>query len=166
MGNRGKTVDEKTRQKVIQLRKTYSVNYIAKHLDLSKSEIYKILRQEREKPFHFAELSRTALQLADVLNQYRDSYADITPYVYPEGSRQVPLDTFLHSISYLNGKLPLDKARILNLLSHLKADTPELANINEWSDLTLSMITEDLILELRRRGSMGYFAGKCPDCPR
>ena len=45
MGKRGKTVDEKTRQKVIKLRKTYSVAYIAWHLDLSKGGVYKILRQ-------------------------------------------------------------------------------------------------------------------------
>jgi len=166
MGKRGKTVDEKTRQKVMQLCKTYSANYIAKHLDLSKSEIYKIIRQERKKPLHFAELSRTSLQLADVLSQYRDNYAEITPYVYPEGSRQVPLDVFLSNIPYLDGGLPVDKVRISNLLRHLKVDTPGLADINNCSDLTPSMITEDLILELRRRGSMGYFAGKCPECPR
>jgi len=166
MGKRGKTVDEKTRQKVIQLSKTYSANYIAMHFDLSKSEIYTILRQERKKPLHFAELSRTALQLADILGQYRESYADITPYVYPEGLRQISLETFLRSISSFNGRLPVDKIRISNLLRHLKADTPGLAGINDWTDLTPGEITEDLILELRRRGNMGYFSGKCLDCPR
>jgi hypothetical protein len=166
MRKRGKNVDEETRRKVIQLRKNYSVDYIANHLDRSKSEIYKILRQERKRPLHFAELSRTALWLADLFSQYRESYANITPYVYPEGSSQVTLETFLHIVSYLSGRIPVDKVRISNLLRHLKADTPGLADINDWSDLTPSMITEDLIMELRRRGSMGYFAGKCPGCPR
>lgn len=165
MRKRSKNVDEETRQKVIQLRKIYSVNYISKHLDRSKSGIYAILRQERNRPIHFAELSRTALQLADLLSQYRESYANITPYVYPEGSRQVQLDTFLRNVSYFNGRLPVDKVRLSNLFRHLKADTPALTDINDWSDLTPSMITEDLIIELRRRGSVGDFAGKCLGCP-
>ncbi len=93
-------------------------------------------------------------------------YAGIASYVYPDGLRQVPLEAFLHRMSSLNGRLPVDKVRTSNLLRHLKADTPGLANIDDWSDLTSSQITEDLILELRRRGNMGYFSGKCSDCPR
>lgn len=166
MGIRGKKVNERKRQEVIQLRKTYGVNYISKHVGLSKSEIYKIIRQERERPLHFAELSRTALMLADVLDHYRENYTGITPYVYPEGLKQVPLGTFLSSISSSDRGPALEMVKISNLFYHLKADIPELAEISDWSNLTPGEITKELVLEIRRRGNKGEFYGKCPDCPR
>lgn len=183
MGKRGKTVDEKKRQKVIALRKTYSVVYIADHLDLSKSVVYKILRQERKRPSHFAELSATALKLADILSKYHEHSVTIIPFI----TEDFPYKGLHYEILPFGGSLvesaELDRKKVSNLVSHLKAEMPELVSITkypeafrEWfalpDDEKLKRkppevtITEDLILKLRLKGNQGDFCGKCPDCPR
>ena len=120
MGKRGKTVDEKTRQKVIKLRKTYSSAYIAFHLDLSKSEVYKILRQERKRPQHFAELSATALKLAEIMDwHYKRQRSTINPHI----SSDFPYTTHTPESPTLNER------ELSDLLSHLEDEIPDLTRI-------------------------------------
>lgn len=175
MGKRGKTVDEKTRQKVIKLRKTYySVAYIAFHLDLSKSEVYKILRQERKRPQHFAELSATALKLAEIMDwYYKRQRSTINPYI----SSDFPYST------HTPESPTLDERELSNLLAHLEDEIPKLILIGwypeackqwfalgdeKWDEKApVATITQDLILKLRLKGNRGDFSsGRCLDCPR
>ena len=174
MGKRGKTVDEKTRQKVIELRKTYSVAYIAWHLELSKSEVYKILRQERKRPQHFAELSATALKLAEIMDwYYKCQRSTINPYI----SSDFPYTTHTPESPTLNER------ELSDLMAHLEDEIPELIPIGEypeackqwfapgdekWEKETPTVtITQDLILKLRLKGNRGDFSScRCLDCPR
>ncbi len=173
MGKRGKTVNEKTRQKVIELRKTYSVSYIARHLNLSESEVYKILRQERARPRHFAELSATALKLAEILDWYYKCHGfTIDPLIssdFPYTAHQLEMAT-------------LSERELSDLMAHLKDEMPELIPIGEypkackqwfalgdkkWEKEKPSVtISGDLILKLWLRGNQGNLSGRCPDCPR
>jgi len=173
MGKRGKTVDEKTRQKVIELRRTYSVSYIAGHVNLSKSEIYKILRQERKRPQHFSELSATALKLAEILDwYYKHHLFTIEPLI----SSDFPYTTHILESPTLNER------ELSNLLAHLKGELPELVPIGEypkaceqwfalgdrkWKKQTPgATINGDLILKLKLKANQANFIGRCPDCPR
>jgi hypothetical protein len=173
MGKRGKTVDEKTRQKVIELRRTYSVSYIARHVNRSKSEIYKILRQERKRPQHFSELSATALKLAEILDWYYKQH-------------RFTIDQFISSdFPYTTHTLEsptLNEQELSNLLAHLKGEIPEMVPIGEypkaceqwfalgdrkWEKETPTVtITGDLILKLKLKANQANFIGRCPDCPR
>ena len=183
MGKRGKKVSDETRKEVLKLSRQYGVNYLAKHFTLSKSEIYKIRRQERKRPSHFAELSATALKLADILSKYHEHSVTIIPFI-TEG---FPYKGLHYEILPFGGSLvesaELDRKKVSNLVSHLKAEMPELVSITkypeafrEWfalpDDEKLKRkppevtITEDLILKLRLKGNQGDFCGKCPDCPR
>ncbi len=173
MGKRGKTVDEKTRQKVIELRRTYSVSYIARHLDLSKSVVYKILRQERKRPQHFSELSAIALKLTEILDwYYKQHQFPIDPLISPD----FPYRTHILESPTLNER------ELSNLLAHLKGELPELVPIGEypkaceqwfalgdrkWEKQTPSAtINRDLILRLKLEANQANFIGRCPDCPR
>jgi hypothetical protein len=174
MGKRGKKVSEKTRKGVLKLSKQYGVNYLASHFSLSKSEIYKILRQERKKPAHFTELSATALKLAEILGWY---YKHHVFTVEPLISSDFPYTTHTPESPKLNER------ELSNLLAHLGDEIPELVPIGEYpkaceqwfalpDDERLNTkppevtITDDLILKLKLKGNQGDFTGKCPDCPR
>lgn len=173
MGKRGKTVSEGKRREIIKLRRTYSVSYIAKHLNLSKSVIYKILRQERKRPQHFSELSTTASRLIEILDWYYKQHRfTIDPCI----SSDFPYTTHTPESPVLNER------ELSNLFAHLKGEIPELIPIAEYSKacerwFALSdrkgekqtpsvTITSDLILKLKLRANRTNFVGKCPDCPR
>ncbi len=174
MGKRGKTVGENKRQKVIALSKTYSVSYTAEHLDLSKSVVYKILRQERRRPQHFAELSATALKLAEIMDwYYKRQWSTINPYI----SSDFPYTTHPPESPTLNER------ELSDLMAHLEDELPELIPIGEypetckqwfalgdekWEKETPAItITQDLILKLRLKGNRGDFSScRCLDCPR
>jgi hypothetical protein len=163
MGKRGTTVKEETREKVIELAKNYSESYIAQHLNLSMSEIYKILRQEKNRPLHFADLSVTASKLASNFDTYLKNNE-------PEG---IPIGDVVYS-----GKLDdyddmltprmkdTNKSVASNLLCHLKMEFPELTSINDWAQLRDDKITHDFITRLTLKANRGDFKGKCPACPR
>jgi len=173
MGKRGNKVSDKKKKEVLKLSKQYGVNYLASHFTLSKSEIYKILRQERKRPQHFSELSATALKLAEILDwYYKHHQFTIEPFI----SSDFPYTTHTPESATLNER------ELSNLLAHLKGEIPELVPIGEypkaceqwfalgdkkWEKETPAVtITQDLILKLSLKASRGDFAGNCPDCPR
>jgi hypothetical protein len=172
MSKRGKKVNDKIKKEILKLNSQYGATYLAKHFRLSKSEIYKILRQERGKPPHFAELSMTCLKLAEILSWYHQNQRfTIEPFIssdFPYTAHQLELPT-------------LNERELSNLMAHSKDEIPELIPIGEypvacnqwfalgdkkWDKKTPSvMITKDLILKLRLKGNQGTFLGKCPGCP-
>lgn len=183
MGKRGKKVSVKTKKEVLKLSKQYGVNYLVSHFNLSKSEIYTILRQERKKPAHFTELSITALKLADILGKHHEHPVTVIPF----RTRNFPYKGLQYEILPCGGQLvelaELDREKVSNLVCHLKAEIPELVSIikypeafREWfalpDDEKLSTkppeitITDDLILKLKLKANQGDFSGKCPACPR
>jgi hypothetical protein len=172
MGRRGKTISEKKKAEVLKLSKQYGVGYLASHFGISESEIYKILRQERERPQHFSDLSLSILKLVEILDWYRqNNRMSIDPLI----SSSFPCD--------LPGfELPnLEKQELANLVAHLKTEIPEVIVIGEypyackkWFDLgekqigmktPVVEITSELILKLKLMANRGSYSGKCPDCP-
>ncbi len=173
MGKRGKKVSDKTKKEVLKLSKQYGVNYLTSHFNLSKSEIYKILRQERAKPAHFAELSATALKLAEILDwYYKNRCLTIDPLI----SSDFPYTTHTPESPMLNER------ELSNLIAHLGGEIPELVPIGEYpkaceqwfalgdmkreKQTPSATITGDLILKLKLKANQMDFIGKCPDCPR
>lgn len=173
MGKRGKKVSDEAKEEVLKLSRQYGVNYLAKHFRLSKSEIYKILRQERKRPSHFAELSATALKLAEILSWYYKQHCfTIEPLI----SSDFPYTTHTPESPILSER------ELSNLLAHLGSEILELVPIGEypkaceqwfalgdgkWEKQTPSAtITGDLILKLKLKANQADFIGKCPDCPR
>lgn len=128
-------------------------------------------REEIEK--HFADLSATALKLAEILDWY---YKHHRLTIEPLISSDFPYTTHTPESPILNER------ELSNLLAHLGDEIPELVPIGEypkaceqwfalsdrkWENQTPSvMITEDLILKLRLKANQTDFVGKCPDCPR
>jgi alanine racemase len=165
MGKRGKKVSDKIKENVLKLSATYGVGYLAPHFSLSKSEIYKIIRQHTKRKPHLEELSITALALASNLETYHGNLGTVFDFtkigdavygglIYEIGSQQ--------SVRMQN----VDKAKASNLLRHLKAEVAELSDIDDWSELTSSRITDGLISKLKTKGYRGDFNGRCPECPR
>jgi len=167
MGRRGKKVSDEERSEVLRLAKRYGVNYLAKHFVLSKSEIYKILRQERKKPLHFTELSITALTLASNFESYLN--APDTDVVIGKIGDVVGGGW----LNVIGGKpdaqsvemYKVDKRIASNLLLHIKPQFPELTEIKDWIELTDDKITKTFVERLRLKANRGEFMGKCPDCP-
>ncbi len=128
-------------------------------------------REEIEK--HFAELSATALKLAEILGwYYKHRLFTIEPLI----SSDFPYTTHTPELPTLNER------ELSNLLAHLGDEIPELVPIVEypkaceqwfalgdrkWEKQTPSAtITGDLILKLKLKANQADFMGKCPDCPR
>ncbi len=170
----GKTVSDTERLKIVELREQYGVGYIASHMERSKSEIYKVLRQEAGKPEHFRNLGATARKLADNLYNFRkaDDFWGNMPtgnehivgeIIYGPGPvHQLPPNSFVEWI-YLE---VIDKDIAADLLSHLKAELKELKQTPNWANLTQDKVTEDFITFLRSKGYQEKFKGKCPRCPK
>jgi hypothetical protein len=132
----------------------------------------KLYREEVDK--HFAELSATALKLAEILDWY---YKHHVFTIEPLISSDFPYTAHTPESPILNER------EISNLIAHLGDEIPELVPIGEYSkaceqwfalpdDEKLNTkppevtITDDLILKLKLKGNQGDFTGKCPDCPR
>jgi len=127
-------------------------------------------RQEKEK--HFAELSATALKLAEILESY---YKNHCLTIEPLISSDFPYTTHAPESPILNER------ELSNLIAHLSKEIPELVQIGEypkaceqwfalgdkkWEKQTPSAtITGDLILKLKLKANQADFKGKCPDCP-
>ena len=145
---------------------------LAKRIVVSEREAERILSQAREYRSeverHQRVLSITALALASNLETCLATLgtaftAKIGDVVY--GGGMCVIDYQLQSVRMQN----VDKAIALNLLCHLKhqkAELPELADIDDWSELTPDRITEDLLSTLKIKGYRGDFNGRCPECPR
>jgi hypothetical protein len=123
---------------------------------------------------HFAELSATALKLAEILGWY---YKRHVFTVGPLISSDFPYTTHTPESPILNER------ELSNLLAHLGDEIPELVSIGEYpkaceqwfalpDDEKLNTkppevtITDDLILKLKLKANKVDFTGKCPDCPR
>jgi len=128
-------------------------------------------REEIEK--HFAELSATALKLAEILGwYYKHHLLTIEPLI----SSDFPYTTHTPESPVMN------EQELSNLLAHLGDEIVELIPIGEypkaceqwfalgdrkWEKQTPSVtITGDLILRLKLKANQTDFTGKCPDCPR
>jgi len=128
-------------------------------------------REEIER--HFAELSATALKLAEILDWY---YKHHRFTIEPLISSDFPYTTHTPESPILNER------ELSNLLAHLGGEILELVPIGEypkaceqwfalgdrkWEKQTPSAtITGDLILKLKLKANQMDFIGKCPDCPR
>lgn len=128
-------------------------------------------REEIEK--HFAELSATALKLAEILGwYYKHHLFTIEPLI----SSDFPYTTHTPESPILNER------ELSNFLTHLGSEILELVPIGEypkaceqwfalgdrkWEKQTPSVtITGDLILKLKLKANQTDFTSKCPDCPR
>lgn len=106
------------------------------------------------------ELSVTALKIASNLSRYNrslttnhDSSCAVGDLVYGGFMYEV-----LSPGSGQSVELPqVDKTLAMNLLSHLKGEFLELADITDWADLTGDKITEDFIQRLIHRVHKGNF---------
>jgi hypothetical protein len=144
----------------------------------SHRQVERIIAQARryreEVDKHFAELSATALKLAEILDWY---YKHHVFTIEPLISSDFPYTTHTPESPILNER------ELSNLLAHLSDEIPELVPIGEYpkdceqwfalpDDERLNTkppevtITDDLILKLKLKGNQGDFTGKCPDCPR
>jgi len=171
MGKRGKTVREEKRKKVIELWKAYSVPYIAQHLDLSRSAVYKILRQERKRPLHYEELMLTSFKLARNLERWLDEPLINLNIGRLPGTESYPVGKLLYggliygsAIRSVDKLADIDKAMAGNVLVHLKAQYPILADLKDFGDLTDDDFTREVIDLLKV--SRQTWKGRCGRCPR
>ena len=138
-----------------------------------KGNIKKTLTYDVRLQKHFAELSATALKLAEILDWYYKYHRfTIEPFIssdFPYTAHQLELAT-------------LNEKELSNLVAHLKDEIPELIPIGEYpkackqwftlgnrkweKETPAATITGDLILKLKLRANQGNFTGRCPDCPR
>ncbi len=150
---------------------------LEKRLGVSGRQVERILSQARhyaqEIKEHHAQLSATALKLAEILDWYF-KYQQFT--IYPLISSDFPYTTHTLELPTLNER------ELSNFMAHLKDDMPELIPIVEyhkaykqwfalgdrkWEKETPTVtITGDLILKLKLMANQLNFTGKCPDCPR
>jgi hypothetical protein len=131
----------------------------------------KLYREEIEK--HFAELSTSALKLAEILDWYYDRHMfTIEPLILSD----FPYTTHAPESPILNER------ELSNLIARLGDEIPDLLPVGEypkaceqwfalgdrkWERQTPSAtITGDLILKLKLKANQTDFTGKCPDCPR
>jgi hypothetical protein len=121
---------------------------------------------------HFAELSATALKLAEILGWYYKHHMYTIELLV---SSDFPYTTHTPESPMLNER------ELSNLLAHLGGEIPELVPIGEypkaceqwfalgakkWGKQTPSAtITRDLISKLILKANQADFTGKCPDCP-
>ena len=129
-------------------------------------------RYREEIEMHFAELSATALELAEIFNWY---YKHHRFTIEPLISSDFPYTTHTPESPILNER------ELSNLLAHLCGEIPELVPIGEypkaceqwfalgdrkWETQTPSVtITRDLISKLKLKANQANFLGKCPNCP-
>ena len=129
-------------------------------------------RYREEIEMHFAELSATALKLAEILDWYfKQHLFTIEPLI----SSDFPYTTHTLESPILNER------ELSNLLAHLGGEIPELVPIGEYpkaceqwfalgdrkweKQAPSTTITGDLISKLKLKASQADFTGKCPDCP-
>ncbi len=149
---------------------------LGKRLGVSDRQVERIIAQAKryreEIDKHFAELSATALKLAEILDWY---YKHHRFTIEPLISSDFPYTTHTPESPILNER------ELSNLLAHLGGEIPELVPIGEypkaceqWSTLgdrkrekqtPSATITGDLILKLKLKANQADFIGKCPDCP-
>jgi len=137
-----------------------------------KGNIKKTLTYDVRLQKHFAELSATALKLAEILDWYY-KYHRFT--IDPNISSDFPYTTHTPESPTLNER------ELSNLMAHLKGEMPELAPIVEYpkackqyfagdrkweKEIPAVTITGDLVLKLKLTANQGNFTGRCPDCPR
>jgi hypothetical protein len=144
---------------------------VKKSVQKEQNEFLKRKEHQQKKEQHYAELSITALKLADILSWYTKQQRF---FIDPLISSDFPYTTHQLDIASLN------KGELTNLKAHLQGEIPELIPISEypkaceqwfalgdkkWEKETPSVtITKDLILKLQLRGNQGNFSGKCHDC--
>jgi len=103
---------------------------------------------------HMNKLALTAEELADSLKPY-------WPYTWPT-------DQTIAEVAVENDDRAL--VSILKspeaewLFAHMKEELPQLENINNWKDLKVNNITEDLVHRLSLRAAQKEFLGKCEVC--
>jgi len=116
---------------------------------------------------HFDELTITALKIASNLSRYHRNLMTVHDSSYIVGNLVYGglMYEMLSPDSGQSIELPqVDKTSARYLLSHLKEEFPELANITDWAELTNDKITEDFIQRLISRAHRGNFKGTCPVC--
>jgi len=128
---------------------------------------YQLAEISRQEPRHFEELSITALKIASNLSRYHRNLMTIHDSSFSVGSLVYGghMYEMLSPNSGVSVELPqVDKTLALYLLSHIKREFPELANITDWTELTSDKITEDFLQRLTHRAHKGNFKGTCPMC--
>lgn len=128
---------------------------------------YQLVEISRQEPRHFEELSTTALKIASNLSRYHRNLMTVHDSSFSVGSLVYGghMYEMLSPNSGVSVELPqVDKTLALYLLSHIKREFPELANITDWTELTNDKITEDFLQRLTHRAHKGNFKGTCPMC--
>lgn len=128
---------------------------------------YQLAEISRQEPRHFEELSITALKIASNLSRYHRNL--VTADGSPCAVGILVYGGFMYEMltpdSGQSVELPqVDKTLAMYLLSHIKREFPELADINDWADLTNDKISEDFLQRLTNRAHRGNFKGTCPVC--
>lgn len=137
------------------------------HLRDDYEDIKSLADGTAQEPRHSEELSITALKIASNLSRYHRNLTTDHGSSYAVGG--LIYGGFMYEIlspdSGQSVELPqVDKTLAMYLLSHLKREFPELADITDWVDLTNDKITEDFIQRLIHRAHKGNFKGTCPGC--
>ena len=150
---------------------------LEKRLGVSSRQVERILAQARkytqEENEHHAQVSATALKLAEILESYF-KYQQFT--ISPLISSDFPYTTATPELSTLNER------ELSNFMTHLEDTIPELIPIFEypkvckqwfalgdrkWDKETPTVtITKNLILKLKVVANQTNFSGRCRDCPR
>lgn len=120
-----------------------------------------------QEPQHSEELSITALKIASNLSKYHRNLvtADDSPCAVGVLVYGGFMYEMLSPDSGQSVELPqVDKTLAMYLLSHIKREFPELADINDWADLTNDKISEDFLQRLTNRAHRGNFKGTCSVC--
>ena len=128
---------------------------------------YQLAEISRQEPRHFEELSITALKIASNLSRYHRNLMTVHDSSFSVGSLVYGghMYEMLSPNSGLSVELPqVDKTLALYLLSHIKREFPELANITDWTELTNDKITEGFLQKLTHKAHKGNFKGTCPGC--
>ncbi len=106
---------------------------------------------ERQKR-HWARLAERAQELLDYLKTY---FPYTNDYLIVE--IQISNDDF-------EGINLVDDFRTQCLLSHMKAELPEIENLKSWPELRISDISDSLLKALGLRAEKQQFEGKCEVC--
>ncbi len=110
---------------------------------------------------HSIELADTAILVAKDLDRYRKEPSCLGS---PHTIRNAMFET--SAVTELAHLDLIDKEKATDLLCHLKAEFPELWDLNDWCNLEDDLITASFVNRLELKAHEGKFRGRCPHCPK
>jgi hypothetical protein len=120
------------------------------------------LREEQKQlAIHKEDILRHLNELSEVANNISNRLREIRRYYTPTDEKVAEL-----AVNYDEPELLelLDNPQAKWLLSHMKAEFSNLANLKTWADLRVKDITEELLDKLSLRAAKKEFKGSCEVC--